>query len=154
MRRHTTGHIRTAQQGAGLIEIMVAVLVFSIGLIGIVRLQVGAMRDAQGAYMSNQAAVLAYAMLDALRADRQAATSGSYNLSKTCDASTISLANGLAQDTWSTWLLGIKATLGDHAGSCGEVSCSGTACTVRVYWDDTRATTGETATSVEVRTQL
>lgn len=139
-------------RGAGLIEVMVAVLVFSIGLVGMVRLQIGAMRNAESAYASNKAALLGYAMLDALRADRAAAAAGNYDMAKNCTTS--SGKSGLAQATIDDWLQAIKQDLGNHSGSCGEIDCDGSACRVRIHWDDSRAAGGSSDTSIEIRTQL
>ena len=148
---NTTSRAQTCR-GAGLIEVMVAVIVFSVGLIGILRMQLAAMRNAESAFASNHAALLAYAMFDVLRADRAGAAGDRYDIPKTC--SMTSGKSGLAGSALNDWLQSLKATLGNHDGVCGEVDCTGADCLVRVYWDDSRATTGSSAASIEVRSRL
>lgn len=143
---------RPVQRGASLLEILVAVLVVSIGLVGIVRIQLASMRNAESAYAANQATVLAYAIIDAMRSDREAALAGRYNLAKTCTTSTS--ASGLIADVQSAWLNTIKDTLGNHALTCGEIDCTGADCRVQIFWDDSRATSGVSDASIQVQTRL
>ncbi len=143
---------KSAQRGAGLIEVMIAVLLVSLGLIGVVRMQLGSMRNAESAYMQSQASLLAYTMLDALRADRPAAIEGAYDMDKTCTVTPA--AGGLAGEVQRHWLQTLKTVLGDTEQSCGEIQCSASLCRVRIYWDDSRATNGADSHSMELRTQL
>lgn len=139
-------------RGSGLIEVMIAVLIVSIGLIGLVRMQLGGLRNAESAYMQGQSSLVAYTILDALRADRVGATQGAYNMNKNC--TTTPSASGLAGEVQRHWLQTLKNVLGDTAESCGEVACMGNLCTVRVFWNDSRAKTGADQASIELRTQL
>ena len=68
-----------AQQGASLIEILVTVLIVSIGLLGLAALQVNSMRYNHDAYMRSIALTQAQAMADRIRANPAAADLGSYN---------------------------------------------------------------------------
>lgn len=143
---------KSTQQGSGLIEVMIAVLLVSLGLIGVVRMQLGSMRNAESAYMQSQASLLAYTMLDALRADRLGALQNAYDMVRTCTITPS--ASGLAGEVQRHWLQSIKSLLGDTEQSCGEVHCNATQCRVRVYWDDSRATDGADSYSIELRTQI
>ncbi|WP_438438152.1 type IV pilus modification protein PilV [Hydrogenophilus thermoluteolus] len=58
------------------IEILIAVLVLAVGLLGVAALQANALKTNQSAVARSQAAMLAYLILDAMRANRDAATSG------------------------------------------------------------------------------
>ncbi len=115
-------------------------------------MQLASMRNAESAYTANQATLLAYAVIDAMRSDRIAALDRRYNLPKTC--STTVSASGLIADVQTEWLKTIKSALGNHSGTCGEISCEGTDCRVQIYWDDSRATDGAPEASIEVRTRL
>lgn len=148
--RHFPQHSQL--RGAGLIEIMVAVALFSIGLIGILRLQIASIAKSESAYIHTQAALASYALFDTLRADRVGAIAGRYNMAKNC--TTTSTASGLARNVHEDWLRSVKATLGSHGTTCGEVECVGTLCTVRIYWDDSRVNDGPTEAIVEIATQL
>lgn len=56
------------QKGVSLIEVLVAVLVLGVGLLGLAGLQANALRNTQSAYLSTEAAILAYDFLDQARA--------------------------------------------------------------------------------------
>ena len=60
---------RAAQRGVSLIEVLVAVLVFSLGLIGLASLLVVANQSNQSAYLRTQAGFLASSMANRMRAN-------------------------------------------------------------------------------------
>ena len=66
------------QTGTSLIEVLVAVVVVSVGLVGLAALQTVSMRNNQSAYLRSQATILVYDMLDRMRAHPDAATTGQY----------------------------------------------------------------------------
>jgi len=51
-----------------MIEVLVAVLVLAIGLLGVAALQTNALKNNQSAFQRSQASMLAYYMMDAMRA--------------------------------------------------------------------------------------
>ena len=61
------------QSGFTLIEILVAVVILSVGLLGVASLQV------QSAYLRSQATLLAYDMADRMRVNTTRAIAGDYN---------------------------------------------------------------------------
>lgn len=65
--------------GFTLIEVLVALLVVSIGLLGVARLQTLAMRSTHGSHLRSQAVVLAYAMADRMRANNRGVRDASGN---------------------------------------------------------------------------
>lgn len=134
------------QKGAGLIEVLVAVLVLAIGLMGIAGLQSRALKNGQSAFERSQAVTLTYLMMDAMRANATAAESGQYNMPRTCS---VSAANSLVTSDRRLWLQSMKDTLGDRDTTCGEINCVATRCTVRIFWDDTRGTGGDENQMVE-----
>ena len=66
-------------KGFTLIEVLVTLLVLSIGLLGIAKLLLVSSRANDSAYLRTQATALAYSILDSMRANRQAAVNGNYN---------------------------------------------------------------------------
>jgi type IV pilus assembly protein PilV len=74
--RHQT---QPRQGGFTLLEVLIALLVLSIGLLGIGKLMMLSARANDSAYMRSQATALAYTMLDAMRANRQAAIVQGYD---------------------------------------------------------------------------
>lgn len=139
------------QRGVGLIEVLIAVLILSIGLLGIAGLQARALKNNQSSYERSQAVVLSYFMLDSMRANVAAARAGSYNLGRTCTAPS---SGSLLVDDQRAWILALKETLGDRDTTCGEISCNGSTCTVRVHWDDSRGTEGGESHTVETTSVL
>lgn len=68
------------QRGLTLIEVLVAVLVLAIGLLGYAGLQATSLRYNHGAYASTQATTLAVDIADRMRANPDAARNGAYDL--------------------------------------------------------------------------
>jgi type IV pilus assembly protein PilV len=134
------------ERGASLIEVLVAVLILAIGLMGIAGLQTRALKNGQSAFERSQAVTLSYLVLDAMRANVSAAETGAYNLTRTC---AVSAAGTLVTSDQRLWLQSMKDTLGDRDTTCGEISCVGTQCTVRIYWDDSRGTEGSDNQMIE-----
>jgi type IV pilus assembly protein PilV len=66
------------QGGMTLIEALVAVLVLSIGLLGVAGLQFQALRNNYGAHLRSQATILAHDIADRMRANRTEALAGAY----------------------------------------------------------------------------
>lgn len=74
---------RHAHAGFTLIEVLVAVLVLSIGLLGLAGMQARALQFGQGAYLRSQATLLASDILDRIRANPEAALAGQYDIGLT-----------------------------------------------------------------------
>ena len=71
------------QSGGTLIEVLIATLVLSVGLLGMAGLQTTAVRQSHGSYMRTQAAILASDMADRMRANTQGLADGDYNIDST-----------------------------------------------------------------------
>lgn len=144
-----------SQEGAGLIEVLVAMLVMAIGMLGIAAMQASALRNSQSSLERSQAVVQTYAVLDAMRANLDAARNGEYDVSLQCSAM---VGGSLAQNDRMAWLQGLKRTLGDDA--CGAISCEASGsgdmreCTITVQWSDLRGTGGDAAQQVTTRTRV
>lgn len=77
------------QSGVSLIEVMIAVLVFSIGLIGLAGLLVFATQSSHDAYLRTQVTFLADAMADRMRANNAGVWNNNYNSSAYPISSTV-----------------------------------------------------------------
>lgn len=62
-------HIASHQQGFSLIEVLVALLVLSIGLLGLAALQTTSLQYNTGSYFRTQSTFLAYDIIDRMRAN-------------------------------------------------------------------------------------
>jgi type IV pilus assembly protein PilV len=72
-------HVLSRQRGISLIEVLMAVLIFSIGLIGLAGLLVMATRSNQAGYLRTQVTFLAGNMADRMRSNPVGLWNGSYN---------------------------------------------------------------------------
>ncbi|WDG56994.1 type IV pilus modification protein PilV [Pseudomonas chlororaphis] len=63
---------RSVQAGMTLIEVLVAVLILGVGLLGAAAVQLNALRYTDSALMTSQASFIAYDMLDRIRANSAA----------------------------------------------------------------------------------
>lgn len=132
--RHRGSLDRRRQAGDLLIEVLIAVLVLGIGMLGVAAMQASALRNSQSSLQRSQAATQIHTILDAMRANRSAALSGSYALSRTCD---VPSGSGLAGTDISSWMQALHDDLSTTA--CGTISCGSEICDVTVDWDDSRA---------------
>lgn len=125
-------------QGMSLIEVLVAVLVLAVGLLGVAAMQALALRGGQGSLESSQAVMSANSIIEAMRANRVNASN--YNIGKTCSVASVG-AGGLAGDDLKKWIETLKSTVGvtGDATTCGQIAGCPNACVVTVFWDDSRA---------------
>lgn len=95
------------QRGRGftLIEILVALLVLSFGLLGLAMLQSTGLRFNTDSYMRSQATILAYDLVDRMRANKAGSDAGNY-----CLTSTTPVCETTAEPT--------AQTCGDTATGC------------------------------------
>ncbi|MEL6300419.1 MAG: type IV pilus modification protein PilV [Pseudomonadota bacterium] len=68
------------QSGYTLLEVLIASIVLTVGLIGVASLQVGGTRLNNSAYLRTQASIMAYDIVDRMRANIPAARVGSYDI--------------------------------------------------------------------------
>lgn len=132
----------TSNYGFSLMEVLIAMLVLAVGLLGVAALQANALKTNQSAYLRTQATFLAYDILDRMRANRAAALDGDYNLAMN-DAPPTG-ASSLAEEDLEDWIDNFVARLlpdGDASINCTNAGV----CTVVIQWDEARA--GGTAES-------
>ncbi|MFC3550106.1 type IV pilus modification protein PilV [Lysobacter cavernae] len=138
------------QRGVGLIEVLIAVLVMAIGLLGIAALQATALRNSQSSLERSQAVIQSYTIFDAMRANRIEALGNAYNVGMICK---LEAADTLAKKDIAGWLTAMQRTLGPT--TCGKINCDANGlCTVSVRWDDSRASGGDTQQTIETKTYL
>ena len=87
------------QQGFSMVEVMVSVLVLSGGLLGLAFLQAQGMKFNAEAYQRTQATVLAYEIIDRLRANPAAANTDRYSVPDAAAATAASTATPQDCDT-------------------------------------------------------
>lgn len=151
MHAHTSNHSRPAsQRGASLLEVLIAVLILAIGMLGMAALQAVSLRNTQSASDRTTAVIQSYAMLDMLRANRVQARSGAYNQSLLCVAPE-DTSNRINGDV-ARWITQMQEAMGPTA--CGSITCAASTCEITVRWDDSRASEGEAAKEITTETRL
>ena len=141
------------QSGFTMLEVLVAIVVLAFGLLGLAGLQADGLRNNASAYKRSQATLMAYDMLDRMRANPQGVANGDYDAlleTTPTDPDCISdMTNGcsiaqMAQHDAYEWsdTLARELPLGQ-----GRVTGSGAGSvfTITVMWDDNR--TGATGTN-------
>ncbi|PPD30682.1 MAG: type IV pilus modification protein PilV [Methylomonas sp.] len=139
------------QLGFSMIEVLVAVLVLAIGLLGVAAIQTVALKNNNSALQRSQATMLAYFMMDAMRANRSVAIIGSYDLAKTCVAPSV---GSLITNDQNAWINALKSNLGNVSTTCGQITCAVNTCNVRVFWDDSRGLSGSAEQVVQITSRL
>jgi len=132
------------QSGVSLLEVLIAVLVLSVGLLGIAGLQTANLRNTQSAHQRTVAVLLATSMGERIRANPVMARTGAFVLPQTCTA--LSPGGSIQSIEHANWLTEIRTNLGTASTSCGRVSYlpATQTYTVDVFWDDSRAIGGRT----------
>lgn len=136
------------QRGVGLIEVMIAVLVLAIGVLGIAALQALTLKNTVGSASRTQASIQIYSMMDIIRADRT--NLGAYNTNIYAEGDGTGEAG-----TMAGWLDGLKRTVAPDAK--GRVICNADTmtCSVGVQWSDANTTGGNTTpVDINITSQL
>lgn len=164
MRMHTKTSLRRLratspqrQSGFTLIEVLVAALLLSIGLVGLAGLQGASLMSNQSSFMRSQVTALAYDLADRMRANVQGANANRYDPSAAksigaCKTTTGCSVRQLARNDLAEWNTAIAAYLPDGQGwvcidstpddgaSAANPQCDGTGTNfaIKIWWDDNR----------------
>jgi type IV pilus assembly protein PilV len=139
---------RHGQRGVSLIEVLITVLVLSVGLLGLAGLQMNAVRSNQGAFENSAAVVESYSIIDAMRTERVVAINGGFDLGL-AEAPTPGTFAGNELEKWRQRLVDIYGP-----DATGSVDCNGADCTVVVQWDDQWGFGEEETTQITLQVQL
>jgi len=136
---------RPGHGGFTLLEVLIALLVLSIGLLGIGKLMMLSARANDSAYMRSQATALAYTILDAMRANRQAAIVQGYDAAMgvfpgpvVCTVPAPCNSGQQAQNDLNLWGTSLAAALPLGQGSVATLTAgaNNVTATVTVQWAD------------------
>lgn len=125
-----------------MLEVLIAILIVSIGFLGTAALQARALSTNNSAMARSMATVASYSILDGMRSDAASARAAAYNATVTA-SSCPDAADSLASVQLNLWCQQLGAALGATDTTIGTVHCSNTgACTVTIVFDDSRAGAG------------
>ncbi|RON11152.1 type IV pilus modification protein PilV [Pseudomonas brassicacearum] len=124
-----TGSGSRAQDGMTLIEVLVALLILSVGLLGAAAIQLNALKYTDSSLMTSQASFIAYDMMDRIRANSAAdytvtpPTSGNLNVTRDQD------------------LYDFTTNIVSFGGptATGSITLNQRVYTITITWDDSRA---------------
>ncbi|MBV4523547.1 type IV pilus modification protein PilV [Pseudomonas sp. SWRI74] len=120
---------KPAQDGMTLIEVLVALVILSVGLLGAAAFQLNALKYTDSARMTSQASFIAYDMMDRIRANSAAdytvtpPTSGNLNVARDQD------------------LYDFTSNIVNFGGptATGSIALNQRVYTITITWDDSRA---------------
>ena len=138
---------RSAEGGFTLIEVLVSLVILSIGLLGMAKLVMVGAHSNDSAYMRSQATTLAYEMLDTMRANSTGAAAGNYATAlgvaagtaptPACNGAAVCSNAQLAVWDIYSWKQNLALAL---PGGTGSIATSAPnlplTVTIKVQWDD------------------
>jgi len=153
MKRAMAKPIGCAIKGFTLLEVLVALLVLSIGLLGLAGLQTLSLRNNQSAFQRSQAVVLAYDALDRVRGNRDQAAAYvtafdevSANFTTTNCPTAGCTAAQMAENDLAVW----KTEVARLPAGAGQIAIdANNKATVEVRWSDNRDGANPVTISVE-----
>lgn len=127
------------QHGFTLLEVLVTMVVLSLGLLGYAGLQMASLKNSASAYQRSQATILAYDITDRMRANRAQAVAGNYNIALGAPGG----GAGVAGQDLVDW----KALAGNALpGGDGAINVDGTGnVLITIQWTDKRDRAGQNA---------
>ena len=139
-------HRRFRGRGFTLVEALVALVVLSIGLLGVAALQFTSLKANHGSATRTQAVYLAYDIIDRMRTNPMAVSGGEYQLGfdDTPSGTTI------AKKDLISWRQNVTTALpGGSVAATGSVNVDAVThmITVSIKWDDSHAATKAPATA-------
>jgi type IV pilus assembly protein PilV len=139
MKRHfpATGFGPRRRGGFSLIEVLITILIFAIGMLGLAALQATSVRSNQSANFRTQATALGYMMIDRMRANSDAVQRGEYLAglqAGSCAAAPPASPPQAAHDV-AAWRQQLACQLPNGQGS---ISFPGGQVVVSISWNDER----------------
>lgn len=136
-RHKGTGKRGAGQRGASMIELLVSILIFAFGMLGLVGLQNKTLGFGQISLFRSQATALSDDILDRMRADRANARLGNWD-------TTFAKPNGdytgstIAQTDLKEWKTQVETLL---PSGQAQIERNGSIVTIRIRWAERNETT-------------
>jgi type IV pilus assembly protein PilV len=127
---------RRGQRGFSMLEVLVGLVIFAFGMLGLAGLQTRTLAFSQTSLYRSQATALTDDILDRMRADRANANNGNWNTAFTDVSSTIT-GTLLYQTDLKDWKQQVETLLPSGAASIEQEA--GGIMKITVQWDESRA---------------
>jgi type IV pilus assembly protein PilV len=159
---HSHRPSRRVARGMTLVEVLVTLVLISVGLLGVAALQLTSLKGNQEAYVRSQASALAGFILDRMRANPQAFRTGAYTVAFNGTGT----AGTTAGNDLAAWQAEINRLLPggltNAAGSIASVAGSPNIVTITIQWSErqdaatfrTAGTAEETLPTFQTRTEI
>ena len=134
-------------QGATLLEVLIALVILALGVLGMMALQTTSLKSNQTAMTRSLATELAHEITDLMRANQTLARAGSYDIALASAAPSGTSVNAVDLQNWKQRL----ATLPDGDGS---VSRSGAEFIITIEWNESRLKDAPSNQQFIYRTEL
>jgi len=121
---------RSCQSGFSLLEVLITLVIIAIGLMGFAAMMLGSMKNNRMAMQRSIATLYAYDIIDCMRVNQQAATSGSYTRDF---AESIPTGTSVAAKDLELWLTALSTALPSGAG---RIAIVGNTVTVQIRWTE------------------
>lgn len=156
LNKHRPIAMARKQRGSTLIEVLIALLVLSFGMMGMAGVQSVSLRGNQAAYFRTQATSLSMDIIERMRANLTGVGAGAYNnVAGSATASCFTTAGctntQMADQDINDWLAQVTALLpggtavvcldsGGDDGTAAAFACDNTGATyaIKIWWDDNR----------------
>ena len=129
---------RNRCRGLTLVEILVSLVVLSVGLLGLAAMQTTSVKFTTSAYQRTQATALAYDLIDRMRGNRLAALNNDYNVAFQSPVPACGAFDGtgtLRDQDIKAWRNAIACRLPQGTGSVTRVNDE---FTIAIQWDDSQ----------------
>jgi type IV pilus assembly protein PilV len=85
-------------KGFTIVEVLVAMIILAIGVLGLGILQISSIQNTRGGQLRSQATILAYDIVDSMRANIAAVTAGNYNTANNLEIGSATQCYGAASN--------------------------------------------------------
>jgi type IV pilus assembly protein PilV len=127
------------KSGFTLLEVLVAMVVLSIGLLGLSGLQTSSLRNNHSAFLRSQATLVSNDIIDRMRANRDSATNGDYDIAYTATPTASTCSSGCSASDVANLDLGEwRSHVERLPGGESSIDVTSDIATVRVCWGDVR----------------
>jgi type IV pilus assembly protein PilV len=139
-----------SQRGVSMVELLVSLLIFTFGMLGLAGLQTRTLTFNQSSLVRSQATALISDVLDRMRADRKNAEAGTWDTALTEKSTDVVTGGAFSKTDMKDWKGQVEALMPSASGKASIVTTLTGAdtgnVTITIQWDD-NAQTSQTLTT-------